>query len=184
MTRRPWRARLIRRLLRGTPARDRKDVAIKAVADPRPQRLDDRIPEDTHQLGDAAEPASDPPAADNSSTPGACTVEANVVCRLGRKLYPDIDLGAAGDPDTIDYAVGRLVTEITAIATLPPSSGRHELELRGQAAVAAWRSLATRPAETVTLGDEQGAARTATRSVDQLVALGATACAPPRLRTT
>jgi hypothetical protein len=135
---------------------------------------------------DGSVSASKPPVARRSSRtePVANWVaEANAVCRLGRKLYPNIVLGAAGDPDTIDYAVGRLVTEITAIAALPPRSGRHELELHGQAAVDAWHSLATRGEETVTSSDKQEAARTATRYVDQLVALGAGACAPLRPRT-
>jgi hypothetical protein len=41
--------------------------------------------------------------------------EANLVCKLGRKLYPSIALGADADPDTMDYAVGRLVGEIASI---------------------------------------------------------------------
>jgi hypothetical protein len=105
------------------------------------------------------------------------------VCRLGRRLYPNIALGAAGDQDTTDYAISRLVREILAITTSPPSSGMRELELQGQAAVAAWRSLATRREDTVTPRDKQEAARTANRYVNQLVALGAAACGPLRLRT-
>jgi hypothetical protein len=135
---------------------------------------------------DRASSASEPPVARQSSrtAPGANWVaEANAVCRLGRKLYPNIALGAAGETDTIHYAISRLVTEITAIATVPPNSGGHELELQGQAAVAAWYSLATRSETTVTPGDKQQAARTAARYVDRLVALGAAACAPLRLRT-
>jgi hypothetical protein len=43
--------------------------------------------------------------------------EANAVCRLGRKLYPNIALGAGnGDPDTMNYAVNRLVGEIGTIS--------------------------------------------------------------------
>jgi hypothetical protein len=135
---------------------------------------------------DGAESPSEPPAARQSAntTRGADWVaEANTVCRLGRKLYPNIAVGAAGDPDTTDYAISRLVREIAAIAMLPPSSGGHELELQGQAAVAAWHSLATRNADTVTLGDKQEAARIANRYIDQLVAFRAAACAPLRLRT-
>jgi hypothetical protein len=134
---------------------------------------------------DGVESASEPPAARHSSRTarGANWVaEANAVCRLGRKLYPNIALGAAGDPDTTDYATSRLVREIAAIATLPPSSGGHELELQGQAAVAAWRSLATRREATVTPNKKEEAARIANRYVDQLVALRAVACAPLRLR--
>jgi hypothetical protein len=33
------------------------------------------------------------------------------VCRLGRNLYLNIVLGATGDPDTIHYAINRLVTD-------------------------------------------------------------------------
>jgi hypothetical protein len=135
---------------------------------------------------DGVESASEPPVARHSSRTarGANWVaEANAVCRLARKLYPNIALGAAGDPDTTDYATSRLVREIAAIATLPPSSGGHELDLHGQAAVAAWRSLATRREATVTPGEKEEAARIANRYVDQLVALRAVACAPLRLRT-
>jgi hypothetical protein len=134
---------------------------------------------------DSVQPASERPAARHSprTARGANWVaQANAVCRLGRSLYPNIALGAAGDQDTTDYAIGRLVREIAAIATSPPNSGGRELELQGQAAVAAWRSLATRREDTVTPGDKQEAAGTANRYVDQLVALGAAACAPLRLR--
>lgn len=135
---------------------------------------------------DGAESLSGPPPARHRSRTarGANWVaEANIVCRLGRKLYPNIALGAAGDPDTTDYAISRLVSEIAAIAPPPPSSGGHKLELQGQAAVAAWRSLATRLEDTVTPGDKHEAARIANRFVDHLVDLRATACAPLRLRT-
>ena len=135
---------------------------------------------------DRAEPATERPAARHSprvpSGP-SWVAQANAVCRLGRKLYPNIALGAAGDQDTTDYAVGRLVREIAGIATAPPSAGGRELELQGQAAVAAWHSLATRREDTVAPGDKQEAARTANRYVDQLIVLGAAACAPLRLRT-
>ena len=133
-----------------------------------------------------AEPAGEPPPARHSSRTALSVnwvAEANAVCRLGRKLYPNIVLGATGDPDTIHYAINRLVTEIGAIATLTPNSSGHQLDLQGQAAISAWYSLATRPETTVTPGDKQEAARTAARYVDRLVALGAAACAPLRLRT-
>ena len=134
---------------------------------------------------DRVESAHEPPAARRSArpTPTANWVaEANAVCRLGRKLYPNIALGATGDTDTVDYAIGRLVTEITAIAAPPPSS-RRELDLHGQVAAEAWHSLATSPDATVTSSDKQEAARSANRYVNQLVALGAAACAPLRPRT-
>src|SRR5262249_42577400 len=72
--------------------------------------------------------------------------EANAVCRLGRKLYPNIALGAGnGDPDTMNYAVNRLVGEIGSIS-VPIASARHaQLERHGLAAASAWQSLATRP---------------------------------------
>ena len=133
-----------------------------------------------------AEPASESPSARHSSRnePRVDWVaEANGVCMLGRKLYPNIALGATSDPDTIHYAINRLVTEIGAIGATPPSSGGYRLELQGQAAIAAWYSLATRPETTVTPGDKQEAARTAARYVDRLVVLGAAACAPLRPRT-
>ena len=104
--------------------------------------------------------------------------QANAVCRLGQRLYPNIALGAAGDQDTTDYAINRIVREIAAIATSPPSTGGRELEVRGQAAVAAWHSLATRREDTVAPGDKQEAARAANRYVDRLVALGAASLLP------
>jgi hypothetical protein len=66
---------------------------------------------------------------------------------------------------------------------LTPNSRGHQLDLQGQAAISAWYSLAARPETTVTPGDKQEAARTAAQYVDRLVALGAAACAPLRLRT-
>jgi hypothetical protein len=101
-------------------------------------------------------------------------VEANRVCMLGRKLYPSIAVGANADPDTMDYAVNRLVDEIEAITSSPPERGR--LLRDGLATTAAWRSLATRPIRTVAFSERQQAAQTAARYVDQLVLLGATAC--------
>lgn len=135
---------------------------------------------------DSVEPATERPAARHSPRTArgpSWVTQANAVCRLGRRLYPNIALGAAGDQDTTNYAVGRLVREIEAIATSPPGSGVRELALQGQAAVAAWSSLATRREDAVTPGDRQEAARTANRYVERLVALGAAACAPLRLRT-
>jgi hypothetical protein len=135
---------------------------------------------------DSVEPAKERPAARHTRPRTARGVswvaQANAVCRLGRRLYPNITLGAAGDQDTTEYAVSKLVSEIEAIATSPPSSGVRELEHEGQAAVAAWASLATSES-TVTPRDKQEAARTANRYVNRLVALGAAACAPLRLRT-
>jgi hypothetical protein len=135
---------------------------------------------------DGAEPASGPTRARHTSPTAPrvdWVVEANAVCRLGRKLYPNIALGATGDPDTIHYAVNRLVNEIGAIAASPPGSGGHRLDLQGQAAIAAWYSLATRPETTVARAEKQEAARTAARYVDRLVVLGASACAALRPRT-
>jgi hypothetical protein len=121
------------------------------------------------------------PAGHGPTAPRVSWVEeANAVCRLGRRLYPNLALGATGDPDTIHYAINRLVTEIGAIAALPPSS---KLDLQGQTAVAAWYALATKPETTVAAGDKQEAARIAARYVDRLVFLGAAACGPLRPHT-
>jgi hypothetical protein len=117
-----------------------------------------------------------------TAPPADWVAEADAVCRLGRKLYPNIALGSAGETDTVDYAIGRLVTEITAIEAPPPSS-RPELDVHGRAAVEAWHSLATRSDDRVTRADKQEAARTAVHYVNDLVALGAAACAPLRPRT-
>ena len=109
-------------------------------------------------------------------------VEANAVCRLGQKLYPDIVLGADGDPDTTDYAVERLVREISAI-TVPTaaSAGQRRLAQHAQAAVSAWRSIAMRPIGDVTLRERREAEMLAARYVDELIARGADACRPLRV---
>lgn len=106
--------------------------------------------------------------------------EANAVCRLGRKLYPSIALGADTDPDTMDYAVNTLVDEIAAIAVPPAAPARVRLARHGRAAASAWRSLATRPIGHVTQHERREAERLTAGYVDQLVALGAGACAPLR----
>jgi hypothetical protein len=138
---------------------------------------------------DSVEPAKERPVARHFARQSpriargvSWVAQADAVCKLGRRLYPNIALGAAGDQDTTEYAVSRLVSEIEAIATSPPGSGMRELEREGQAAVAAWGALATSEG-TVTPRDKQEAARTANRYVNRLVALGAAACAPLRLRT-
>jgi hypothetical protein len=106
---------------------------------------------------------------------------ANAVCRLGRKLYPSIAQGANAEPDTMDYAVNRLVNEIAGLPVPTPASARHrQLDRHGQAASSAWRSLATRPIGDVTMRERREAERFAAAYVDELVALGATACAPLR----
>jgi hypothetical protein len=107
--------------------------------------------------------------------------EANAVCRLGHKLYPSIALGADTDPDTMDYAVHRLVEEIAAIPATAAAPARvRERAQRGQAVARAWRSLATRPMRDVTLRERRAAERLTSVYVDELVAAGASACA--RLR--
>lgn len=106
---------------------------------------------------------------------------ADAVCRLGRKLYPSIARGANGDPDTLSYAVERLVKEIAAIPFPAADSARQRrLARHGRAAASAWQSLATRPIGDVTLREREHAGRLGARYVDELVALGAGACAPLR----
>jgi hypothetical protein len=106
--------------------------------------------------------------------------EANLVCRLGRKLYPSIALGVDTDPDTMDYATRRLVGEITAITAPPAAPVRMRLARTGGAATSAWLSLATRSNGEVTLNERQDAERLTAGYVDELVAAGARACAPLR----
>ena len=106
--------------------------------------------------------------------------EANLVCRLGRKLYPSIAHGADADPDTIDYAVHRFVGEITAITAPPATPVRMRLARTGGAATSAWLSLATRPIGEVTQREQREAERLIAEYVDELVAAGAGACAPLR----
>jgi hypothetical protein len=91
-------------------------------------------------------------------------------------------LGANGDPDTMNYAVDRVVKEIAAIPVPTAASARQRrLARHGRAAASAWQSLATRPIGDVTLRKRQEAERLGARYVDELVALGAGACAPLRL---
>jgi hypothetical protein len=106
--------------------------------------------------------------------------EANLVCRLGRKLYPSIALGADTDPDTMDYATRRLVDEITAITAPPAAPVRMRLARTGGAATSAWLSLATRPIGEVTKHERREAERLTAGYVDELVAAGAGACSPLR----
>ena len=141
--------------------------------------------------GSGEQPASQAGATarDMSATPASnprrrrsWIVEANAVCRLGQKLYPDIVLGAKGDPDTTDYAVERLVSEISALSVPTAASARRQrLAQHGQAAVFAWRSIAIRPIGDVTLRERREAEMLAAQYVDELIAFGADACRPLRV---
>jgi hypothetical protein len=111
---------------------------------------------------------------------GGWIAEANLVCKRGRKLYPGIALGAEADPDTMDYAVHRLVGEIMAIAAPPATPVRVRIARAGGAAASAWLSLATRPIGEVTQHERREAERLTAGYVDELVAAGAAACAPLR----
>jgi hypothetical protein len=95
-------------------------------------------------------------------------------------LRESIALGADADPDTMDYAVHRLVSEIKAIRFLPAAAVRARLVREGDAAASAWLSLATRPIDEVTQRERRDAERLTAGYVDELVALGAGACS--RLR--
>jgi hypothetical protein len=106
--------------------------------------------------------------------------EANRVCRLGRKLYPSIALGADVDPDTMDYVTRRLVDEIMAITDPPATPVRMRLARTAGAATSAWLSLATRPIGEVTQRERREAERLTAGYVDELVGAGAGACAPLR----
>jgi hypothetical protein len=106
--------------------------------------------------------------------------EANLVCKLGRKLHPSISLGADADPDTMNYAVARLVGEIASITAPPANPVRMRLARAGGAAASAWLSVATRPIGEVTQHERQEAERLTAGYVDELVAAGAGACAPLR----
>jgi hypothetical protein len=106
---------------------------------------------------------------------------ANGVCRLGIELYPSIRLGSAADPDTMAYAVNRLVQEISAISN-PTSRRLTQLERLGSDAAARWYSIATTPIQRVPMVERRAAAKIVSRYVDRLVALGARACAPLRPR--
>jgi hypothetical protein len=103
---------------------------------------------------------------------------ANGVCRLGIEMYPSIRLGSAADPDTMAYAVDRLVQGISAIPN-PPSTRFAQL---GSHAAARWYSIATTPIRRVPMVERRAAAKIVSRYVDRLVALGARACAPLRPR--
>jgi hypothetical protein len=106
---------------------------------------------------------------------------ANGVCRLGIEMYPSIQLGSAADPDTMAYAVDRLVQGISAIPN-PASTRFAQLERLGSHAAARWYSIATTPIRRVPMVERRAAAKIVSRYVDQLVALGARACAPLRPR--
>jgi hypothetical protein len=106
---------------------------------------------------------------------------ANGVCRLGAKVYPSIRFGSAADPDTMSYAVGRLVEGISAIRA--PTSRRFVLlERLGRDASARWYSIATTPAWKVPKLERRAATRIVVRYVDRLVSLGARECAVLRPR--
>jgi hypothetical protein len=98
-------------------------------------------------------------------------------------LRESIALGADADPDTMDYAVNRLVDEIAAIAMPPAARGRVRLQRHGIAAGSAWRDLATRPIGGVTVRERREAEQLTAAYVDELVAAGARACAPLRPAT-
>jgi hypothetical protein len=106
----------------------------------------------------------------------------NVVCRVGHELYPSIDAGTNATVDDMSYAVNRLVDEVSAVThTRADGTARmSRLELRGQEAASEWVALATRREELVTLAERRRAVRLAAQYVDQLVALGASACAALR----
>lgn len=123
-----------------------------------------------------------PSPASNPRRRRSWIVEASAVCRLGQKLYPDVVLGADGDPDTTHYAVERLVSEISALSVPTAASVRRQrLAQHGQAAVSAWRSIAIRPIGDVTLRERQEAEMLAAQYVDELIAFGADACRPLRV---
>ena len=111
---------------------------------------------------------------------GGWIAEANMVCNLGQKLYPSIALGAEADPDTMDYAVHRLVGEIAAITASPAAPVRMRLMRAGGTARSAWLSLATRSIGEVTRHERLEAERLTAGYVDELVAAGARACASLR----
>jgi hypothetical protein len=106
----------------------------------------------------------------------------NVVCKVGHELYPSIAAGANATVDDMSYAVNRLVDEVSAVTRVPADGTARlsRLELRGQEAASEWVALATRREELVTLAERRQAVRLTGQYVDQLVALGATACAALR----
>ena len=122
------------------------------------------------------------PPASQTRRRGSWIAQANAVCRLGRKLYPSVALGAKADPDDMDYAVNRLVNEIAAIPARAPASARQSrLAWHGRAAASAWHAIANRPVGDVTGRERREAERLSGRYVDELVTVGAGACAPLRL---
>jgi hypothetical protein len=80
----------------------------------------------------------------------------------------------------MDYAVHRLVGEITAITAPAATPVRVRLARTGGAATNAWLSLATRPIGEVTQHERREAEPLTAGCVDELVAAGARACAPLR----
>ncbi len=80
----------------------------------------------------------------------------------------------------MDYAVHRLVGEITAITAPPATPVRMRLARTGGAATSAWLSLATRSIGEVTQHERLDAEQLTAGYVDELVAAGAGACAPLR----
>jgi hypothetical protein len=96
-------------------------------------------------------------------------------------MYPSIRFGSAADPDTMAYAVDRLVQGISAIPN-PTSRRFAQLERFGSHAAARWYSIATTPIRRVPMVERRAAAKIVSRYVEQLVALGARACAPLRPR--
>jgi hypothetical protein len=108
--------------------------------------------------------------------------DVNVVCKVGHELYPSIATGTNATVDDMSYAVNRLVGEVSAVMHKPAdgTDRMSPLELRGQEAASVWVALATRRGELVTAAERRQAVRLAVQYVDQLVALGATACAALR----
>jgi hypothetical protein len=106
----------------------------------------------------------------------------NVVCKVGHELYPSIAAGTNATVDDMSYAVNRLVDEVSAVTTTPAdgTARTSRLGLRGQNAASEWVALATRRDELVTLAERRRAVRLAAQYVDQVVTLGATACAALR----
>ena len=106
----------------------------------------------------------------------------NVVCKVGRELYPSIAAGTNATVDDMSYAVNRLVDEVSTVTHLPAdgTAQMSRLERRGQEAASAWGALATRQEELVPLAERRQAVRLAAQYVDLLVALGAKACAALR----
>jgi hypothetical protein len=108
--------------------------------------------------------------------------EVNVVCKVGHELYPSIAAGTNATVDDMSYAVNRLVDEVSTVAHTPAGGTARmaRLEHRGQEAASVWVALAATREELVTLAERRQAVGLAAQYVDQLVALGATACAALR----